>query len=184
MEAMETATPAGDVAGSSSVTSRLAGATGAYYTMIVLMHMLVLLLPTKGFSRELEFKNFKRGTMAAQSVTKRATEEQALRDIYERIRTAPQTYQQDFIEAAMGVIPAINRLYKREIIRLPAIPESQQRTDGRPGDGPMASVGDPIAPNAPSGSGASLNGANAGTSSTETPVNDYGTIFPGAAPRN
>ena len=180
VEATETATPAGEIGGNASVTSRLAGATGVYYALIVLMHMLILLIPTNGFSRELEFKNFKRGTMAAQAVTQRAAEEKALRDIYERIRTAPQTYQQDYIEAAMVVIPAINKLYGRPVIRLPEVDGNPRRFDGGPDDEGMAPVGGSVAPVNPSGSGAAAY-SSAGTSTTETPITHYGTIFPDAA---
>ncbi|HPA16149.1 MAG TPA: hypothetical protein PLU30_00280 [Verrucomicrobiae bacterium] len=189
IEADEAGAPKAENAEAAASTTRLAGATGVFYAVIVLLHALVLLLPTNGFARELELARFRRGPAEARATALRGEEGHVLREIYERIRTAPNGYQQDFIAAAEPVIPSIIKLYKRDVIRLP---ENAQNPVSTTSDAvqervPQSPPDSPTQPFGPNGNGATVAGYHQGihsdpddSPSDEAPPADWETIFPTA----
>lgn len=166
----------------SAATTRLAGATGVFYAVIVLLHALVLLLPTEGFSRELELAHFKRGKANARGTAFRAEEERTLRDIYERIRLAPPDYQQDLVYAAEPVVPKINKLYGSQVIRIAGRDRNSSFNGGEPGDNTAGFASpSPRTPNGPTANRVAAV-ARSGDDRTEPdagPVTNWEAIFPG-----
>ena len=166
--------------------SRLAGATGVFYVAIVMLHALVILLPTDGFGRDLELAHFKRGKSEARAASMRDEEGRTLRDVYERIRTASGEYQQDFIDVAMPCVPKINKLYGRPVIRMPE-DYDQNPSFGRTYPEPVAEPqSGAVSRNqiSPSGNRSSSTYQMAEHDeepfNNETPVNVYDSIFPSA----
>jgi hypothetical protein len=96
--------------------TRLSGATGVFYVLIVMLHALVLLLPTNGFSRELELAHFKRAKADARLVDLRQREGRLLREIFEHVRTSPTHFRDDLVQASEPVHAAINQVYRRPVI--------------------------------------------------------------------
>lgn len=180
------AAPAGET------VSRLAGATGVFYAAIVLLHAFVLVLPTKGFSRELELAHFKKGVAEKRVAKLRGNEGQTLRAIYEHVRIAPEQYRSELVEATEPVHAAINKLYGRRVIGISGI----SNPPGSNPDGMSAGMDpSPSSPYGPNG-GVMPHGANGhnhvtsavpaigtnGTtelaSETEAPAMDWDAIFP------
>ena len=185
------ATPAKSPAASETETvARLAGATGVFYAVIVLLHVCVLLLPAKGFTRELELAHFKKGAADRQAVALRAEEHRTLREIYEHVRIAPEQYRSDLVEATEPVHAAINQLYKRRVIGIAGVESTLPDSNGTS----SAARPQPLNPNEPNGNGgphatnghshvasaAQINGSNDHNtiSEEEPPVADWDAIFP------
>lgn len=171
--------------------ARLAGATGVFYAVIVLLHACVLLLPAKGFTRELELAHFKKGAAERQAVALRAEEHRTLREIYEHVRIAPEQYRSDLVEATEPVHAAINQLYKRRVIGIAGVESTPPDSNGTS----SADRSQPLDPFGPNGNGgahatnghshvatgpASINGSNGqhSISEEEPPVADWDAIFP------
>jgi len=172
--------------------SRLAGATGVFYATIVLLHAFVLILPAKGFSRELELAHFKKGRVEKRVVKSRGNEGRTLRAIYEHVRIAPEQYRGELVEATEPVHAAINNLYGRRVIGISGI----SNPPGSNPDGISAGIEPPpSSPNAPNGgvmahgtnghshvtSAVPAFGANGTThpaSEAESPAMDWDAIFP------
>lgn len=109
--------------------TRLSGATGVFYVLVVMLHALVLLLPTRGFGRELELAHFKRAKADATLVDLRRREGRVLREIFEHVRTSPPHFRDDLVQASEPVHAAINQLYRRPVIgfggvQQPTVPQS------------------------------------------------------------
>lgn len=170
--------------------ARLAGATGVFYAVIVLLHACVLLLPAKGFTRELELAHFKKGAAERQAVALRAEEHRTLREIYEHVRIAPEQYRSDLVEATEPVHATINQLYKRRVIGISGVESTPPDSNGTS----SAPRPQPLNPNGPNGNGgvyaanghshataaASINGSNGQhpIGEEEPPVADWDAIFP------
>lgn len=172
-------------------TVRLAGATGVFYSIIVLLHACVLLLPADGFSRELELAHFKRAVAEKKIAALREEEHRSLRDIYEHVRIAPPQYQGDLVLASEPVHAAINDLYGRRVIGIAGIESAAPPAGGVPSGAPPQ----PSNPSGPNGNGdthgingngreyqpASMNGSNGDhPADSENPVADWDTIFQSA----
>ncbi|HKP05015.1 MAG TPA: hypothetical protein VJU77_16810 [Chthoniobacterales bacterium] len=181
-ETVAVAKPAGTV--DSAATTRLAGASGVFYAVIVLLHALVLLLPTEGFARELEFAHFKRGKANARATAFHAEEERTLRDIYERIRLAPADYQQDLVYSAEPVVPKINKLYGSRVIRIAGRDQNSSLDGNEPGgDATRLAPLSPRTPNGPTGDGTAAVAESSRDNSApidQVPATNWDTIFPGA----
>jgi hypothetical protein len=159
------------VAPAAETVSRLAGATGVFYSAIIAIHALVLFgIPTNGFSRELELAHFKKGTSDKRVASLRGKEQKTLREIYEHVRIAPQEYRGELVEATEPVHGAINQLYGRRVIGISGIPTNH------PGGSPAETSAGFEIPHGPS----SAHGPN-GTepvSETEAPAANWDAIFP------
>lgn len=144
----------------SKTLSRLSGATGVFYAIIVLLHALVLLLPASGFSRELELANFKRGEADKTVNALREEEQSTLRAIYEHVRIAPEQHRGDLVEASEPVHGAINQLYGRRIIGIAGIePNTPANSSAAPGNEGPEMPASPQSPFSPTG-GAAAHAAN------------------------
>jgi len=171
--------------------ARLAGATGVFYAVIVLLHACVLLLPIPDPSRELELAHFKKGVADKQAVALRAEERQTLREIYEHVRIAPEQYRSDLVEATEPVHAAINQIYGRRVIGIAGVESTPPDSNGTS----AAARPQPLNPNGPNGNGgahaanghshvataaASINGSNGQhpIGEEEPPVADWDAIFP------
>ncbi len=155
--------------------ARLAGATGVFYAVIVLLHACVLLLPANGFTRELELAHFKKGAAEREAVALRAEEHRTLREIYEHVRIAPEQYRSDLVEATEPVHAAINQLYKRRVIGIAGVESTPPDSNATS----SAARPQPLNPNGPNGNG----GAHAANGQhpigeEEPPVADWDAIFP------
>lgn len=189
VETDEAAPATSSVAAETETVSRLAGATGVFYSVIVLLHACVLLLPVNGFSRELELAHFKKGVADKQAVALREEERQTLRDIYEHVRIAPQQYRADLVEATEPVHAAINQLYGRRVIGIAGVESKPPEFGGA--DSPTEPQ--PFTPSELDGNGFGANGHNHVATGVapiiglnghdpvgeeEPPVADWDSIFP------
>lgn len=95
---------------------RLAGATGVFYSLIVLLHVTVLFLQVSDLSRPLELHKYHRSKAEAHLASLAERRDQTLREIYERVRTAPLQYRADLVEATEPVHTLINQSYRRHVI--------------------------------------------------------------------
>lgn len=95
---------------------RLAGATGVFYSLIVFLHLGVLFLPISDLSRPLELHKYHRSRADDLFTSVTGRRDQTLREIYERVRTAPLHYRTDLVEATEPVHALINQLYRRHVI--------------------------------------------------------------------
>ena len=167
--------------------NRLAGATGVFYCVIVLIHALLICLPTDGFSRELEYARFKRGSAVTTTNRMREEERRTLRDIYERIRTAPEHYREDLVHAAEPVHGKINKLYVRPVIGIAGRDQNPAPDDSDSGESattqPSAGPQSPHGPNGNHAESATEHAGNNGdhdnSPAGEAPAADWDAIFPG-----
>ncbi len=126
----------------SDAVKRLSGATGVFYTLIVLLHLLVLMLPVAGFSRPLDLRHFQRSKAGAHLNNVMERRNQTLRNIYETVRVAPEQYRDDLVNASEPVHGLINAIYRRRVIGIegvtPGMPSStvwhENEENGAPSD--------------------------------------------------
>ena len=137
------------VAEAKSTISRLAGAVGVYYTMIVMLHALVLCIPTQGFARELEYAQFRRGKAETMAANMRSDEKRILRSILQDIRIAPPQYRDDLVRASESVHEKINSMYGYPVIGIAGLGKNPP-TEGPDGE-PAQSSDAPLPPHGSNG---------------------------------
>jgi hypothetical protein len=179
LETEETVPTKTTEASDKEIAARLAGATGVFYAVIVLLHTCVLLLPANGFGRELELAHFKKGPAQSKAAILRAEEHRSLREIYEYVRIAPESYRSDLVEATEPVHAAINRLYGRTVIRISGVEFTPPDSNG---------FHSAVSSQTPSSNGLNVNGnahtAGASDSNGEADASDaaWDAIFPPSQP--
>jgi hypothetical protein len=134
--------------------AKLAYATGVVYGMLWIFHVLILVLPTEGMGRELEYASFKRRTAERRVERMRDQEGRILRGVVARTFAANGKDREELIREAQPVAKRINEAARREVMvpRQPGCETHSQEASAGQGqafDDPEEVTGETVATNTP-----------------------------------
>jgi hypothetical protein len=119
----------------------LAKASAVVFCALWILHGLLVLMPTDGFGRELEYAHFRRGKIETEARDIRRNESTLLRGITRRIRMAPDNERDELIQIALPVVSRINEIDGRVVIQVPKATDLPNRANGpEDGEAPMPST--------------------------------------------
>lgn len=159
VKAAEEAKPAEGDNPASGVQSKLAKGTAVVYVALWVMHALLLVWPTDGFGRELEYAGFRRGSAMRTAREIRLQQGRTARDILTQIYSVDGAQRDALLREAQPAAKIINRIASWEAMDVPG----QQD-----GDAPSAGT---VKPNPP------ISPAPAGSAATPEAVDAYDAIF-------
>jgi hypothetical protein len=163
------------------IGGKLAYATGVVYAVIVLLHALVLILPTDGLGKELPLAHFKRGALQRKLESLHDEQDRIARTILHRIYSVNGEERQELIRITTPVASLVNRGWGGPVMEVPGQSPSDTSPDN-PGDASAGTIAG-SQPNPPQPGAPAAQIPPEAAENTAEPDDVYAAIFGSASPQ-